>query len=248
MTYYDRIYKDIKSGNVLEHEIELIKTLAKGKKILDVGCGTGRHLIPLVKQNYKVSGIEPSFHMLEALKMNLEKDNIKYKEVDNQIVINSESVIYKTTTREFSTHQTFDLVILMWNAINEIAKSEAELFELFKKLKSNLKPKGKILINIDDVTKINLPNINHELISEENDFTYRQKWIVEEFDGQKNITKSREIIKKYDLKDKLLDTEENIIIQKWWSLKEIKASAAKLKIIVLTHSISENEELYITLT
>lgn len=248
MTYYDQVYKDIKSGNVLEQEIELIKTLAEGEKILDVGCGTGRHLIPLIKQKYKVSGLEPSYEMLKALVNNLYKNDIKYKNDYNQIIINSASVIYKSKIQEFRVNETFDLIILMWNALNEIAKSQEELLKLCKKLKSLLNSKGKILINIDDVTKINLPKIDHKLISEENNFIYRQQWIVEQFDSEKKITKSREVIKKFDLDDKLIDTEENIVLQKWWSLQEIKKLASSLKIKILIHKIHSNEELYITLT
>lgn len=247
MTYYDKIYNQIKAGDVLEQELKLIQILSQGKKILDIGCGTGRHLIPILKKGFLGSGIEPSEDMIQTLLSNLNNNNIKYEIKNNEIVINSESIIYKVTTQEFEKVNTYDLIILMWNAINEIAKTEEELEELVRKLKTLLNIKGKILINIDDVTKIDLKNIDHELISHDDEFTYRQKWKIEEFDKQTNITQSREIIQKFDSNENLTDTEENIVIQKWWGLSELEGISNKLNLNIIVKSINSNEELYVVL-
>src|SRR5579885_2460171 len=42
--------------------------LAKGARILDVGCGTGRHSIELAKRGYEVTGIDLSNGMLSVAK------------------------------------------------------------------------------------------------------------------------------------------------------------------------------------
>lgn len=46
---------------------EIVKylRLERGKSILDLACGYGRHAIPLAKMGYKVMGIDASRHMLE---------------------------------------------------------------------------------------------------------------------------------------------------------------------------------------
>ena len=41
--------------------------------ILDVGCGTGRHYIPLSQEGYDVTGLDGSQNMLNVLKRKLEK-------------------------------------------------------------------------------------------------------------------------------------------------------------------------------
>ncbi|MCD4783772.1 MAG: class I SAM-dependent methyltransferase, partial [Candidatus Eremiobacteraeota bacterium] len=48
----------------IEKEIDLNKSL----KIIDIGCGTGRHSIELTKRGYKVTGIDLSESQLERAK------------------------------------------------------------------------------------------------------------------------------------------------------------------------------------
>ena len=38
-----------------------------GKSLLDIGCGTGRHALELVKRGYRVTGVDPSREMLAFL-------------------------------------------------------------------------------------------------------------------------------------------------------------------------------------
>ena len=40
--------------------------LTPGQRILDVGCGTGRHTIELARRGYKLTGIDLSDHMLDV--------------------------------------------------------------------------------------------------------------------------------------------------------------------------------------
>jgi SAM-dependent methyltransferase len=57
----------------IEHEIQHNKTL----KILDIGCGTGRHSIELAKRGYDVTGIDLSESMLAKARLNAADQNVK---------------------------------------------------------------------------------------------------------------------------------------------------------------------------
>lgn len=57
----------------IENEINSDKTL----KILDVGCGTGRHLIEMTKRGYNVSGIDLSASQLARAREKAEINNLK---------------------------------------------------------------------------------------------------------------------------------------------------------------------------
>jgi 2-polyprenyl-3-methyl-5-hydroxy-6-metoxy-1,4-benzoquinol methylase len=48
----------------IENEIEFNKQ----SRILDIGCGTGRHSIELTKRGYKVTGVDLSDSQLERAK------------------------------------------------------------------------------------------------------------------------------------------------------------------------------------
>jgi 2-polyprenyl-3-methyl-5-hydroxy-6-metoxy-1,4-benzoquinol methylase len=57
----------------IEKEINSDRSL----KILDVGCGTGRHSIELAKRGYDVTGIDLSETQLAKAKQKAERDNLK---------------------------------------------------------------------------------------------------------------------------------------------------------------------------
>ena len=57
----------------IEKEIKYNKSL----RILDIGCGTGRHAIELTKRGYNVTGIDLSESMLQKAKENAEKEQVK---------------------------------------------------------------------------------------------------------------------------------------------------------------------------
>ena len=68
--YYDLFYKD----KDYEAECDFIEEVFKRyssipvKSILDIGCGTGGHAIPLTKRDHSVTGIDISTTMLEKAK------------------------------------------------------------------------------------------------------------------------------------------------------------------------------------
>lgn len=49
----------------------------KFKTILDIGCGTGRHLIPLVKLGFNVVGIDFSKEMIKIAKNKIKENKLK---------------------------------------------------------------------------------------------------------------------------------------------------------------------------
>jgi ubiquinone/menaquinone biosynthesis C-methylase UbiE len=57
----------------LEKEIEY----NKGTKILDIGCGTGRHSIELSKRGYEIVGIDLSESLLKRAKEKATEQNLQ---------------------------------------------------------------------------------------------------------------------------------------------------------------------------
>ena len=65
--YYDTFYKN--KGNkkeilYLEGLFKKYRT-AKTRTVLDVGCGTANHMIPLIKRGCRVTGVDVSSQMLK---------------------------------------------------------------------------------------------------------------------------------------------------------------------------------------
>jgi len=68
--YYDLIYHALVNyeGDVDYLEDVFRRYKAKPRTILDLGCGTGNHSVPLARRGYRVSGIDRSASMIAQAK------------------------------------------------------------------------------------------------------------------------------------------------------------------------------------
>ncbi len=72
MSVFDEMGKywaEISDQNQTERQVQFIKNLLKTQElVLDVACGTGRHLIPLCKEGYDIVGLDISAKLLRIAK------------------------------------------------------------------------------------------------------------------------------------------------------------------------------------
>lgn len=83
---YDLLYKDKDyeaECNFLEEIFD--KYDLNVKTILELGCGTGGHLIPLAKREYRVTGVDYSPHMLKHAREKIKQENIKAELIEGDI-------------------------------------------------------------------------------------------------------------------------------------------------------------------
>ena len=123
--YFTRTPSDI--------ELRLLKE-AKGK-VLDVGCGAGRHTLYLQKKGYDVTGFD--FSPL-AIKVCKERGCKKVK-VDD---------VFNAKTKD----RCFDTILLFGNNLG-IGGSVKGTVKLLKELKKTIKPDGILLLTSLDPTK-----------------------------------------------------------------------------------------------
>ena len=82
--------------NFIEHEIGFNKS----SRILDVGCGTGRHSIELSKRGYSVTGIDLSDSLLAKAREKADRQDLK---ID----------FLKYDARNLPFRNEYDLVIML---------------------------------------------------------------------------------------------------------------------------------------
>lgn len=128
--YYDAIY-----GDAWENDIEFYYQEAKqaNGKILEIGCGTGRILLPLVKKNIDIIGLDISKEMINVLEKNAKKENLNPK------VINGDM-------KNFSLNEKFDLVIIPYRAFLHMLTKEDQIKTL-KNIAKHLNKNGKLIIH-----------------------------------------------------------------------------------------------------
>ena len=131
--YYDLIYNDKNYEEEVAYIDQLIKKNSKkAKMILDLGCGTGRHLIELSKLGYSGIGIDQSKSMIECANKNIlsipseTKRNLSFQTANIQC---------------FNLNKTFDVITCLFHVIN-YQKTEDELYLAIKNVSNHLKKDG----------------------------------------------------------------------------------------------------------
>ena len=112
----------------IEKEIKHDKTV----KILDVGCGTGRHAIELAKRGYQITGIDLSESQLKRARENAKDANVH---IDFQ----------RQDARNLSFNNEFDVVIMMCEGGFSLMETDEMNFEILKNVTKSLKSSGKII-------------------------------------------------------------------------------------------------------
>jgi SAM-dependent methyltransferase len=128
--YYDLIY--IKKKNYENESLEIIKIIdkekiSKGDKLLELGCGSGNHLIYLTEK-YKCLGTDLNQGILEIAKNKVKK--AKFEKV-NMI--------------DFDLNQKFDIIISLFSAIGYV-KTKKNLKKTIQNISSHLNFGGIVII------------------------------------------------------------------------------------------------------
>ena len=112
----------------IENELNHDKSL----RILDVGCGTGRHTIELTNRGYLVTGIDFSQSQLNRA---IEKAKVKNLKIDFQ----------QQDARHLTFNDDFDIAIMLCEGGFPLMESDEMNFEILKSVTRSLKRKGKFI-------------------------------------------------------------------------------------------------------
>jgi len=148
--YFGPDYLLIDVHSDTEKEIDFITAvleLEKGKKVLDVGCGYGRHLIPLFKRGFDVYGVDLSRFMLEKTankigvvqpRSDVEKGGPETGKKDRLV---------QCDNRALPFFRVFDCAVNMFNSFGYF-ESEQDNFQMLQSIAGALKPGGLFLLDL----------------------------------------------------------------------------------------------------
>ena len=112
----------------IEQELAYDKSL----KIIDVGCGTGRHSIELTKRGYNVTGIDLSDSQLAWARDKAKQFDLK-------------SDFQKHDARNLPFDGEFDAAIMLCEGGFPLMETDEMNFEILKNVTKALKDKGKLI-------------------------------------------------------------------------------------------------------
>ncbi len=112
----------------IEKEIEY----EKAARILDIGCGTGRHSIELAKRGYTVFGIDLSESLLKRAREKASQQNLQI-------------VFQKTDARNLPFLHEFNLIIMICEGAFPLMETDEMNFQILQNAANALLPKGKLI-------------------------------------------------------------------------------------------------------
>jgi len=188
-TYETEVFTKGTIGEIdfIEKEINYDKSI----RILDVGCGTGRHSIELAKRGYKVTGIDLSQCMLDKAMQNSKNIGVDVKFI-------------KADARELKFEKEFDLVIMICEGGFALMETDEMNFKILESSSRALKKNGKFIFTtlnglfpLFHSVKDFINSNSGDEISTNNSFdlmTFRDKSIIEikDDDGKKRKIKCDE--------------------------------------------------------
>ncbi len=175
--YFDEFYLKYfllsQSDELTKVQVKFLENLVKpGSKILDAGCGIGRHSILLAKDGFKVVGIDTSRIFLdEANKLlkNAGVENCEFKLLD---------------MRKLEFKNEFDSVINLWSSFGYF--DDDTNFAILKGFCSALKEEGVLIIDIENRDYI-LKNFIYETFKEKDNLFILER---RKFDPTTSIIKT----------------------------------------------------------
>jgi 2-polyprenyl-3-methyl-5-hydroxy-6-metoxy-1,4-benzoquinol methylase len=113
--------------------------LPPGSRILDVGCGTGRHSVELARRGYQVAGVDISSGMLAEAKKAATEAGVEVKWIH-------------ADATQFKSNKKFDAAICLCEGAFGLLGMDDDPFEhefsILRNINTALKPNGKIILTV----------------------------------------------------------------------------------------------------
>ncbi len=124
------------SFRVAQEQAPLLVELAGGQqhRILDLGCGPGRHAVPLALLDQQVTGVDLIGVLLDQAK---------------RLAAEAEAEVewVQADMREFSRPDAFDLIISMWSSFGYF-DDPADDLRVLQRCRDNLAPGGTLVLDV----------------------------------------------------------------------------------------------------
>lgn len=112
----------------IENELKFNKSL----RILDVGCGTGRHSIEMTKRGYSITGIDLSDSQLALARQKAANENLNIE-------------FLRLDARSLSFIDEFDAAIMLCEGSFPLMETDEMNFEILKGIARALKINGRVI-------------------------------------------------------------------------------------------------------
>lgn len=142
-TIFDERYPELfgpLEGDAEEEVEEILRFLSprRGAALWDLGCGRGRHAIPLARRGFRVTGVDLSETMLRMARERAARERVEVEWVRGDM-------------RTFRRPGAFDLCLSLFTSFGYF--SDAENQAVLDNIGESLKKKGRLLLDLRNAGK-----------------------------------------------------------------------------------------------
>ena len=121
-------------------------------RALDVGCGTGRLLLPLLKAGFEIDGVDISPDLLDICRENAEREGLKPR-------------LFQQAMQELDLPDRYQSILVPCDAFYLVV-DRAEAIETLNRFYSHLKPGGMLAFNLPSPFEADGPDWNNGSFTE----------------------------------------------------------------------------------
>lgn len=137
-------------------ELYLSLALATGDPVLEIGCGTGRVLVPLAKAGHRITGIDTSDAMLDRARA-----VTRAADVDDRVSLHRGSMIESDAV----SGGPFGLAIVALNGLHHVESATDQLIAL-EAIRNALDRRGQLVLDLINPTPDILRTYDHGVVHE----------------------------------------------------------------------------------
>ncbi len=133
---YDKVYEGVRGGRDVEFYVD--EAVKSGGPVLELGCGTGRVLLPIARAGIEITGLDFFEPMLSALREKLKREP---EEVRRRVEL------VKADMRRFELGRKFALVIIPFRPFQHIVEVEDQL-SCLASIRDHLVEDGRLIFDV----------------------------------------------------------------------------------------------------
>lgn len=103
-------------------------------EVLDLGCGPGRHALPLARAGYRVRAVDTSARLLAELDRRAAEADLEVR-------------CEQADMRKYRDPEAFDLVVVMWTSFGYF-EDEVDHRRVLDNIRVSLRPGGRVLLDL----------------------------------------------------------------------------------------------------
>ncbi|MBE2904572.1 class I SAM-dependent methyltransferase [Anoxybacillus sp. FSL W8-0104] len=139
-SWYDQLMSDAPYDAWCALVERTVTSYHNGKRLLDLGCGTGELAIRLAEKGFDATGVDLSEQMLTIAQMKAEERGVHV-------------LFYQQDMRHFGPFEPFDTIVIFCDSLNYLLEDE-DVITTFSRVYDQLRPGGLFLFDVHSLFKM----------------------------------------------------------------------------------------------